>query len=171
MSYPDAPRSYAVPLPGTPVGTAPTSHQGLHGMFPISLDSIAIGQQIELENIILTTPVHVHTPIAHVGLINGTFPGQTLTALNAVMFLKQFSGASIDRNMYAQLSPEVKARAKATFMQRNSAALDVAVAWSDFMAGRNVGNGPVGRDLLLGAPEVWGVESVSLGRFSAIHLA
>ncbi|KXN89797.1 hypothetical protein AN958_05209 [Leucoagaricus sp. SymC.cos] len=140
-------------------------------MFPISLDSITIGQWIELENIVLTTPIHIHTPIAHVGLMYGTFPGQTLTALNAVAFLRQFWCASVDRNMYAQLSPEIKARAKAAFMQRHRAALDVVVAWEIFMAGRNVGNGPVGRDLLLGATEVWGVESASLGGFSVIHLA
>ncbi|KXN81375.1 hypothetical protein AN958_05128 [Leucoagaricus sp. SymC.cos] len=87
MSYPDAPRNYTVPLPGTPVGTA----------------------LIELENISLTSPIHIHTPIAHVGLIYGMFPGQNLTTLNAVMFLKQFWAVSIDRNMFAQLSPEVKA--------------------------------------------------------------
>ncbi|KXN88019.1 hypothetical protein AN958_07402 [Leucoagaricus sp. SymC.cos] len=146
MSYPDTPRNYTVPLPTTPIRTSQSITQIFHGMFPISLDNITISQQIELENVILTTPIHVHTHITHVGLIYGTFPGQALTALDTVMF-------------------------KATFMQRNSAALDVVVTWDDFMAGRNVGNRPVGHDLLLGATEVWGVESVSFGGFSAIHLA
>ncbi|KXN88018.1 hypothetical protein AN958_07401 [Leucoagaricus sp. SymC.cos] len=141
-------------------------------MYPIKLESVTIGQQIELEEVSLTVPIHIHTSTAHVGLIYGSLPVQTMTALNAVMFLQQLSQTTIDRNAYAQFSPEVKARVKAAFIQRcGTEALNTTATWDDFVAGRNVGNGPVGGDLLLGATEVWGVESVSFGGFSVIHLA
>ncbi|KXN89790.1 hypothetical protein AN958_05202 [Leucoagaricus sp. SymC.cos] len=168
-----APRVHTVPLPVEDSVTMTQSHSpSSTGMYPIELESVTIGQQIELEEVSLITPIHVHTPTVHGGLIYGSFTGQTMTALDAVMFLQQLSRVTIDRNAYAQLSPEVKAQVKAAFIQRCGAAVsNTTVIWGDFMAGRNVSNGPIGRDLLLGGMEVWGVESVSFGGFSVIHLA
>ncbi|KXN84938.1 hypothetical protein AN958_11880 [Leucoagaricus sp. SymC.cos] len=168
ITYPDAPSTYTIPLPGA-LDTA--GSQISSGMFPVKLNNVMIGQQIELDNIILTTPIHVHTPAAHVGQIYDIFPGQTVTALEAAMLLQQLSQTAIDRNGYAQLLPEMKARVKAAFIQRNGASLNAAVVWDDFVAGKNNVTGPVGRDLLLGVTEVWGIESASLGGFSVLHLA
>ncbi|KXN88014.1 hypothetical protein AN958_07397 [Leucoagaricus sp. SymC.cos] len=173
MYCPHAPRVHAAPLPGRDTITMMQSPSpSSTGTYPINLENVTIGQQIELEEITLTAPVHIHTPTAHVGLIYGSLPGQTMTSLDVVMFLRQLSQATIDRNVYAQLSPEVKVRVKAAFIQRRgSTALNTTVIWDDFMGGRNVSNGPIGRDLLSGATEVWGVENVSFGGFSVIHLA
>ncbi|KXN88013.1 hypothetical protein AN958_07396 [Leucoagaricus sp. SymC.cos] len=141
-------------------------------MYPIKVENITIGQQIELEEVSLITLIHVHTPTTHIGLIYGLLSGQNMISLNAVMFLQQLSQAAIDMNAYAQLSPEVKAQVKVAFIQRcRAVALNTTITWDDFMAERNVSNSPTGHNLLLRAMEVWEVESISFGGFSVIHLA
>ncbi|KXN81374.1 hypothetical protein AN958_05127 [Leucoagaricus sp. SymC.cos] len=170
-AHPDTTRIYTVPLPSSSVTMSQVDAHMLTGMFPVNLGNVTIGQQIDLEEITLATPIHVHTPTTHIGLIYSTSPGQTMTSLDSVIFLQQLWRASITRNVYAQLSPQVKARVKAAFTQRIEATSSATVGWNDFIAGRNLDKGPIGCDLLLGATEVWGVESVSFSGFSVIHVA
>ncbi|KXN81372.1 hypothetical protein AN958_05125 [Leucoagaricus sp. SymC.cos] len=167
---PDGPRIYTVPLDTAPTLTGQFHTQMLStGIYPIELDNVIVSQRIELKEMILTTPIHVHTPTFHVGMIYGTSRGENVTALDAVMFLQQFSQTALDRNTFAQLLAGTVVDMKRAFMKRIG--LNAAAIWDEYVAGSNVGNGPIGRDLLLGCTEVWGVECISFSLYSVVHLA
>ncbi|KXN89792.1 hypothetical protein AN958_05205, partial [Leucoagaricus sp. SymC.cos] len=167
--HPGAPRMYTVPLDTESTSTEHFfSQMSWTGIYPLKLDNLIASQRIELREMILTTPIHVHTPTAHVGMVYGTFPGEAVTALDAVMVLQQLSQRALSRNVFVPLPASVVINVKAAFVHR--VGLNAAAIWDDFMAGRSFSNGPVGRDLLLGATEVWGAENVSFGEYSVIHL-
>ncbi|KXN88016.1 hypothetical protein AN958_07399 [Leucoagaricus sp. SymC.cos] len=160
---------YTVPLDIESTSTEQfCSQTSSTGIYPIKLDNLIASQQNELRKMILMTSIHIHTSTVHVGIVYGAFPGEAMTALDAVMVFQQLSQRALDRNIFVPLPANVVINVKAAFVHR--VGLNAAAIWDDFMAGRSFSNGPVGRDLLLGATEVWGAENVSFGEYSVIHL-
>jgi hypothetical protein len=148
------------------IGTS--SHPDL---YPIQLANIVKSQEIELEHIILRTPIHIHTPTAHLGLIHRGVNDQSVRSKDIVFDIKALIGQLLDYNIYGQLSGEMKVRVETAFMQRCGNNSVAAASWDVFSTGEYTAAGPIGTDLLLGCTGVWGLECISLGGYSVVHLA
>ncbi|KAF5363972.1 hypothetical protein D9756_000029 [Leucocoprinus leucothites] len=175
-------QSFPTPCPGAPVaGTVPLNDTEnaqnpctarTDDFYPIGLSTISVARQLELDTIVLTTPVHVHTPTAHIGLIHGVFVGQPMSALDTALTLQAIWRQPISIVVYVQLSPHVRDLVRRAFLDRNrDANFGAGTAWENYVSGQSLSNGPIGRDLLLGCTEIWGIEHVSLGGYSVVHLA
>lgn len=129
-------------------------------------------QKVELETIILTCPIHIHTPQAHIGTVHGLSPGQSISALDLFRFLRTIAAGQLAAHaMYSQLPQQVKARIKAAFIRRNGLSSSTLMLWEAFRSGQPTRGGPTGEDLLLGNVNIWGLEERSIGGFSVVHLA
>lgn len=96
---PGAPRMQIVPLP-SPLTTT-TSPALEDKLFPLDiLLDIAHTQQVTiLRSIILTTPVHVHGPITHLGMVHSDEPGQTVNALDVIGCLRAAFSQPVTRGV------------------------------------------------------------------------
>ncbi|KAF9449789.1 hypothetical protein P691DRAFT_532767 [Macrolepiota fuliginosa MF-IS2] len=126
-----------------------------------------------LQSIQLISPVHVHTPTAHIGALYGSFAGQHVTALDASLFLQSIAVGPLDlHTVFSGLPLDTKARVRAAFYQRSAVSPSICdVAWERFISGKYAVGGPLGIDLLFGSSKVWGFEYFSLGGYSVVHLA
>jgi hypothetical protein len=77
----------------------------------------------------------------------------------------------VDSSMYAQFSGGMRTEVKSAFLKRNGNIPAAAMAWDSFASGQSDRLAVMGHDLFLGCSQVWGLESVSLGGCSIIHLA
>lgn len=76
-----APYMHTVPHPPLISTHAQPAADNTPAFYPIGiLSSLSRAREIELERMILTCPVHIHTPGAHIGTIHGTHPGQDINA-------------------------------------------------------------------------------------------
>ncbi|KAF9440038.1 hypothetical protein P691DRAFT_783661 [Macrolepiota fuliginosa MF-IS2] len=124
MSLLHAPQMYLVPLPLPNAATTSTCGQPVESIYPL--------------NISLVSPIHLHTPMAHIGELHRDtitpIPGQHTTALDIFLSIQ-----SILRHV------------KATFYQCAAVSLSTHnVTWERFTTGQFFDGGPLGIDLLLG---------------------
>ncbi|KAF5363811.1 hypothetical protein D9756_000040 [Leucocoprinus leucothites] len=175
-------QSFPTPCPGAPThGTVPLNDtENAHilynaltdDLYPIGLSTISVARQLELDTIVLATPVHVHTPTTHIGLIHGVVVGQPMSALDTVLTLQALLHQPIHTAVYGQLTPRLRELVRRAFLERNlDARSSAAITWDSYVSGRSPSNGLTGCDLLLGCTEIWGIERVSLGGYSVVHLA
>ncbi|KAF5363978.1 hypothetical protein D9756_000023 [Leucocoprinus leucothites] len=169
---PDAPRLNTIPLSDWPTPLAQANNINATDFYPVRLETLTVAQEIELSTITLVSPVHVHTPFEHIGIIRGNHDGEKITADDLVLFLHWFSQQPINRAVYAQLSTEMQVQVENAFMQRNGYTRAAVLGWIDFLQGRSAERGGlIGSDLLLGCTEVWGLEDTSLqSGVSVIHV-
>ncbi|KAF9449795.1 hypothetical protein P691DRAFT_790466 [Macrolepiota fuliginosa MF-IS2] len=176
---PLAPRARPIPLPALDapkVAIRETSNTDGQEIYPINTHStLTPNQQLDLWEIELTAPIHVHTPEAHIGTITAAFPSQSLTALDAFLVLQSITLNPLDFHMtFSYLSSDMKERVKTAFYQRNFVTMKTRrTAWERFASGSGCvsDEGPLGIDLLLGNAEVWGFETWSLAGYGVVHLA
>lgn len=165
-----APKIQTVPLPlvTTPTATSPPSVE-VDGVFPLNiLEGHPTSQSTALHSIVLTTPVHVHTPVAHIGTVvhDGHVLGQRISALELTEFLQAFVWQPIDLPM----------NSSATTSERSNRLVELAPSRpfekQDLHSlASHLRGGVVGYDLLLGNFEIWGFESLSVEGNSVIHLS
>lgn len=141
--------------------------------YPLNiLSDLTFAQQLELRKRELISPIHIHTPAAHIGVLTTVPPGQTVTALDVVLFLQSFATKPLDIN-HTFVSADSKERIRRSFQLRSGLAQDsiTDVSWGQFISGQVDAEGPLGVDLLLGNGECWGFEASSLRGYSVVHLA
>lgn len=75
--------------------------------------------------------------------------------------------------MYSRLDEVMKAEVEISFMLRLEGSPNARTYWNEYVSERwsKCSSYPIGLDLFLGNEEVWGLESVSLGEYSVVHLA
>ncbi len=143
------------------------------GIFPLNiLQKPSTSHCAALRSVALTTPIHIHTPGAHMGEICGEVIGQCTNALELVQFLHSLVSQPADLpTTYDLLPHHMKAQVDITFAQR----VGCSSTSSDRpdqrpMSALQPRDNIVGLDLLLGNNEVWGFEHVSFEGYSVIHL-
>lgn len=113
---------------------------------------MSVPQETVLRSIVFTMPVHVHTPVAHIGTIYSDLPEENVNAAELIRCLQViYNQLSQKKNVQAESSSRAEAHSS-----RGSSATE---------------GGPVGNDPLLGNDEVWGLEPASFEGYSVIHLA
>ncbi|KAF9443733.1 hypothetical protein P691DRAFT_678920, partial [Macrolepiota fuliginosa MF-IS2] len=175
---PHSPHIDSIPLPSPITVINMSTYQPATDFYPFSIfTSLTSMQQTVLQSIQLRSPVHVHTPMAHIGTLHGSFtststPGRYITALNAFLFLQSLAASPLDSpTVFSRLSSDMKVRVRAAFYRRNTISPSFCtLAWERFISGQHVAGGPLGIDVLLGSSKVWGFESFSLTGYSVIHL-
>lgn len=84
-----------IPLPSPLTATRYSALE--KGLFPLDLLlDIQDTQQATLRSIVLTMPVHVHGPIAHLGMIHSDEPGQTVNANELIHCLRANFGEGMN---------------------------------------------------------------------------
>ncbi|KAF9449415.1 hypothetical protein P691DRAFT_791139 [Macrolepiota fuliginosa MF-IS2] len=165
---PDAPRLLTLSLSPPPNFSVP-----LEETYPLRLLSdLTTTQRDRLETIELTSPIHVHTSVCHIGTIMSS---EAVNALGVFEYLQEEVIQPLDFDpTYSQLSQGMKGKVGAAFIDRCRGSSNVAVTtiWKCFASGQPVHSHcvPSGYDLLLGNGKVWGFESRSLGGYSVVHL-
>lgn len=163
----------AAPLPSLSLDPVQPAAYDTISLYPIDvLSSLPSPREVELGKMVITYPVHIHTPQAHIGTVHGSHPGQDTNALDLFNYLQSLARRPLDFNAtYSQLSLQMKAEVKAAFMHRNRRSSLSLKVWEHFSSGQPTRVGPTGEDLLLGNINIWGVEERSLCGCSVIHLA
>lgn len=130
-------------------------------MFPLNIrQDLPIAQQATLSSIALTTPIHVHTPVAHIGMVHSDSPGERVKAIETIHCL---------RVAYNQMNRRMIVQAEISFAQTLSSS-DTRYQ-SQLTSVQRLGGGPVGYDLLLEHDDVWGLEPISFEGYCVVHLA
>lgn len=165
---------HTLPLPS--LASIPTQLTGHNGdtFYPINiLTNPPPTKKIKLETMVLTCPIHVHTPQAHIGTIHGPTSSQGKSALDLFYFLQNLAGEPLDcYTTNHQLTQQMRAEIGKAFMRRNERSSSSVMAWEAFTSGQSTPvGGPIGEDLLLGNVNLWGVEERSVGGYSVLHLA
>lgn len=170
---PGAPRIHSVPLPLLASAVTSPHNREASDIYPLEIrSSLPFAKKIELQTIVLTPPVHIHTPHAHIGTIFGNTPGERLYALDIFSQLQAMISQKLDYHMtYSQLPSTMKIEVEAAFMRRRGQSLDAVTSWREFLSGRPSPAGPISYDLLLGHHAIWGFESYCIGGYSVVHLA
>lgn len=164
---------HTIPLPSlTPVLAQQTAHDAT-SLYPINiLSRLHQVLENELERMVLTCPVHVHTPQAHIGTIHGSYPGQDFNARDLFRYLQTLAQRPLDfHTTYSRLSQQMKVEVEAAFMLRNGQSMSTVNTWELFTSGQPALGGPTGEDLLLGNLDIWGMQDQSLSGYSIVHLA
>lgn len=131
------------------------------GLFPLNFRQdlqIAQYQQATLQAIFLTTPIHIHTPLAHIGTVHSDLLEEKIDAIGLIHYL---------RAGYEQMSKSTEMQAEAP-----SARLLLPSAtefWNKLISAERSDDSPL--DPLLGNTEVWGLEPVSFEGYSVVHVA
>lgn len=156
----------------TPTGAQPTTYDA-DTFYPIGiLSNLPPAKKIKLGALILTSPIHIHTPQAHIGTIHSLDPGENINALDLFHSLQVLMRSPLDVHVtYSQLPEQMKAEVKAAFMRRNGQSLSSAMVWEAFILGQPTRGGPTWQELLLGNNNIWGVEEQSVLGYSVLHLA
>ncbi|KAJ3560486.1 hypothetical protein NP233_g10810 [Leucocoprinus birnbaumii] len=169
---PAAPKAVVLPLEDLDVtheGIVPSSHE----LFPIAIDNITISQQVKLREIVLECPVHIHTPAAHIGFITTGHTGQRIHAFDAALTLKTLNWP-IDIAEYSglHLGPEKQMKNACRECHKRGGFYSEVVACNHY-ASRNSATSDLtlGRDSTLGNVDIWGLERISMGGYSVIHIA
>lgn len=127
-------------------------------LFPLNfLQDLSLTQQRTLRAIVVTTPVHVHVPSTHIGMVYGDTPGQRVNALELILCLRATYGRLV--NTQTGLTP----RRHTVHSPR------VPSYQSQFVP--RLGDYPDGYGSLLTNNEIWGLEPISFEGYSVIHLA
>ncbi|KXN90566.1 hypothetical protein AN958_04079, partial [Leucoagaricus sp. SymC.cos] len=146
-------------------------------IYPLNLLAVLpLPHQMELWNIELASPIHIHTPFAHIATLSKGSPGSHIPFLEIFLFLQDLVTKPIDfRSTFNLLSPEMQTKVSQAYRHRCTIALKQCTksSWERFTEGRPVREGgePLGIDLLLGNSQVWGFELCSYGGLSVVHLA
>lgn len=75
--------------------------------------------EIDLETMVLTCPVHIHTPRAYIDTIHGSHPSQSVNGLDLFRSLAALTRRPLDFHaIYSQLSQQVKAEIEVAFIHR-----------------------------------------------------
>lgn len=159
------PSSTSIPIQPTPCD--------LDDLYPINiLSSPPRSKEIELETMVLTYPIHIHTPQSHIGTIHSSSSSQKIDAVDLFRFLQTFARGPLDAHAnYSELPQQMKAEVEVAFMRRNGQSSSTVSIWETFALGQPTHNGPTGEDLLLGNADIWGMEGRSIFGYSIIHLA
>jgi len=182
---PETPVTHTIPLPTSPLSTTLPLHstnQPGHtdALYPINvLVDIPTEQELELRNILLTYPIHVHAPQAHIGTIYAASTNHYINSFDLLLFLRIFAGAQpnfVHTPTYpCQLTPQTEVEpASTTFrhsmhqlplyssaMRLTEGHLSMGYRYGDLM---DMG-------LLLGNVNVWGLEGKSVYGYSVVHIA
>lgn len=143
-------------------------------LFPINiLSHLTPEQQEKLRAITLTSPIHIHTPVAHIGVFYGNFAGQRLNALDLLVHLQSIAEKPVSfLSTYSRLSQAMKTEVEMAFARRNGESPNTFISWERFVTGQDSNCGPVGYDLLLGNGVIWGVDVCPHGEsYSVVHVA
>lgn len=174
LSTPPAPQTYTKPLPPEDSTTSMTTVYLEDYLFPISiLSHLSPEQRKKLRAIPLTSPIHIHAPIAHIGTFYGDFSGQKINALDLFICLQSISEKPVSfLSTYSGLSQVMKSEVEMAFIRRNGESSNAVTSWERFVSGQDPDHGPVGYDLLLGNGVIWGIEVFSHGgSYSVVHVA
>lgn len=126
-------------------------------MFPLNiLRDLPVSQQTTLRSISLTTPVHVHTPIAHIGMICGDIPGEKVNGMELIRCL---------REAHSLVSRETGMQGAISFTQPVAPWLYGIEYQNPHTPDQQSGSGP-----LLENVKIWGLEPMSFGGYSVVHL-
>lgn len=80
QSYAPYMHTVSLPPPGSIVVQKSIPNSNI--LYPIGIiSSLPLNTEIELETMILTCPIHIHTPQGHIGTIHSHPPGETMSAL------------------------------------------------------------------------------------------
>lgn len=154
---------------------------GRNGLYPINvlLDILPV-QENELRNILLAYPIHIHTPQAHIGTITGATTSLTVDSFDLLLSMKTFARTQPDilRNpTYLNcLTQRMKVEVESAFFRRCGRPLS-SFSNDAFGEGLSMSSveptheGLIGKDLLLGNIDVWGLETRSIYGYSVVHLA
>lgn len=170
-----APRVATIPLPPD---RPTTTNSFANDLYPLQISADAtFPRQLRLSTIRLKTPVHIHTPFAHIGILDLSHAsGGDITALDTYLYLHTMIKKPIDYDAtFAPLPQELQTLVKNAFFRRNASVppRDSVTSWQRFLL-RNTSysgvGGPAGYDLLLGNDQVWGFEGCSQSGISIMHV-
>lgn len=150
-----------------------TLHNLADDFYPLEIrPSLPLSKQLGLQTIVLTPPIHIHTPQAHIGTVFGNAPGEILYALDVFSHFQAMVSQKLDYHMtYSRLPSIMKTEVEAAFMRRRGQSLDAVTSWEEFLSGRPSPGGPLSYDLFLGNNAIWGFENYYIGGYSVVHLA
>ncbi len=139
-------------------------------LFPLNLlQEPPATRHATLQSVTLSTPIHVHTPAAHIGVVHGDVAGERTSALELIQFLHSLVLQPVNlQTTYDLLPHDTRMQVAMAFVQR--------VGYPPNTPGQHIILAPqphgsiIGYDLLLGNNEVWGFEHVSFEGYSVIHL-
>lgn len=130
-------------------------------MFPLNiLRDLSFSQQTTLRSISFTTPVHVHTPVAHIGIIYGDLPGEKVNGMELIRCL---------RESHSLVSQQTGMQSEMPFTQPVALLLCTIKCHSPSTPDQQSGDGSV--NPLLENVKIWGLEPISFGGYSVVHLA
>ncbi len=144
------------------------------GLFPISIyQEPPTTLHATLRSIILTTPIHVHTPVAHIGVVHGGATGECTNALELMQFVQSLVSQPVNLPInYDILPQDMRVQVDVAFAQRIGCSQCSSDSQNQHLSSALwPGDNIIGSDLLLGNDEVWGFERVSFEGYSVLHLA
>ncbi len=116
------------------------------GFLPVNLlEDLLIPQKTILRSIVLTTPIHVHASVAHIGSILGDWAGQRINALKVTRWLQGIIWQPVNlHTTYVWLPEKMKKQVKMAFMQRIGHSQNTAESWDHIISTQQSHGGPVG---------------------------
>jgi hypothetical protein len=157
-----------IPLPSSSASPPLSVTPPAEDLYPITLHlaHLSSTQQSKLETILLTTPIHLRTPAAHIGTLYTNTPRRTISALDAFITLRRLS---LSHSTPPRLSSTIETTVEisCTRLCRESPAGDAQISLFGGWLYRDIsGYGPLPED-----SNIWGFEVSDFGGNSVIHLA
>ncbi|KAF7764075.1 hypothetical protein Agabi119p4_8612 [Agaricus bisporus var. burnettii] len=171
IPIPNAPRMKTISLPSSPASPSLLWFPETDELYPLILHSACLSSthRSKLETIILTAPIHLRTPSAHIGTLYSDVPGQTLSALDAVAILKTLASSDTTPSRLPRTLPTTVeiSHTQRTRRCRESPVNDAQIPLTGGWLYRYIfGCGPLSED-----SSIWGFEVCDLGGNSVIHVA
>jgi hypothetical protein len=145
--------------------------------YPIDvLSPLPLIKETRLRETILLTPIHIHTPYAHIGMIHKSSLGLEVNCWDLILYLKdlaQIPLGSHETNVY--LTQQMAAKVRGAFNHRRGQSSSIQASTLNWDGEELASDGatphePMGADLFLGHTQIWGLEQRSIQGYSIIHL-
>ncbi len=144
------------------------------GLFPLSIhQEPPTTLRATLRSIIFTTPIHVHTPLAHIGVVHGCVTGECVNALELMHFLHCLVLQPVNLPKTCDLLPQrMGMQVDMAFTQHFGYSSNYSDPRNQHLrSARRPRDNIIGSDFLLGNNEIWGFENGSFKGYSILHLA